>query len=116
MKILAIDTSTDETSAAVTEHTKIISNVIWSQASLHAKWGGVVPSLAQRAHEERIDWVVKRALRRSLLSFDNLDAIAATSGPGLAMALRVGVEKAKVLAKKWDKPLIAVNPVCYDTY
>ena len=63
MKTLAIDTSCDETSVAVTENTKVLSNIIWSQASLHAKWGGVVPSIAKREHEERIDWVIAKAVQ-----------------------------------------------------
>lgn len=104
MKILAIDTATDETAAAVTEGTRIISNVIWSQASLHAKWGGVVPSLAQRAHEERIDWVIEKSIK-----YQDLDAIAVTAGPGLAITLGVGIDRAKRLAKKFNKPVIAVN-------
>jgi N6-L-threonylcarbamoyladenine synthase len=111
MKILAIDTATDETSAAVAQGTKVLSSVIWSQASLHAKWGGVVPSLAQREHEKRIDWVVEKAIQKSKIKAQNLDAIAVTAGPGLAIALGVGVEKAKRLAKQYNKPLIAVNHI-----
>ncbi|HKC04460.1 MAG TPA: tRNA (adenosine(37)-N6)-threonylcarbamoyltransferase complex transferase subunit TsaD [Patescibacteria group bacterium] len=108
MKILSIDTSCDETAAAVTEDTKILSNIIWSQASAHAKFGGVMPSLAQRMHEERIDFVVKKALGKFDIS-KNIDAIAVTVGPGLSIALRVGVNKAKELALKYKKRLIAVN-------
>lgn len=110
MKILSIDTSCDETAAAVTDDTKILSNIIWSQASLHAKFGGVMPSLAQRMHEERIDFVVKRALGTGDLALD-IDAIAVTVGPGLSIALGVGIAKAKELAKKYNKPLIAINHV-----
>lgn len=109
MKILSIDTSCDETAVAVTEGTKILSNIIWSQASAHAKFGGVMPSLAQRMHEERIDWVVERAINNSQLTINNLSAIAVTVGPGLSIALGVGVNKAKELAKKHNKKLIAVN-------
>lgn len=109
MKILAIDTSCDETAAAVVDDTNIFSNVIWSQASLHAKFGGVMPSLARRMHEERIDWVVARAIKNSAVSFDKLDAIAVTIGPGLSIALGVGINKAKELAIKYSKKLIAVN-------
>src|SRR5258706_9323360 len=98
MKILSIDTSCDETAAAVTEGTKILSNIIWSQASAHAKFGGVMPSLAQRMHEERIDFVVNRAIKNSKLKIENLDCIAVTVGPGLSIALGVGVNKAKELA------------------
>ena len=119
MKILAIDTSCDETSVAVTEGTRVLSNIIWSQASLHAKWGGVVPSLAQREHEKRIDWVVEKALKKAfsgLRSTDyglqkNIDAVAVTVGPGLAIALGVGINKAKELAKKYKLPIILINHV-----
>jgi N6-L-threonylcarbamoyladenine synthase len=110
MRILAIDTSCDETAAAVTENTKILSNIIWSQASLHAKFGGVMPSLAQRMHEERIDFVVKKALGTRNWALD-IDCIAVTVGPGLAIALGVGIDRAKKLAKKYHKPLIPVNHV-----
>jgi N6-L-threonylcarbamoyladenine synthase len=109
MKILAIDTSCDETAAAVTEDTKILSNIVWSQASAHAKFGGVMPSLAQRMHEERIDWVIERAINNSQLTINNLDAIAVTIGPGLSIALGVGIDRAKKLALKYNKKLIAVN-------
>jgi N6-L-threonylcarbamoyladenine synthase len=109
MRILSIDTSCDETAAAVTEGTKILSNVIWSQASAHAKFGGVMPSLAQRMHEERIDWVIDKAVRKSKIKLQDLDAIAVTVGPGLSIALGVGIDRAKKLAGKYDKKLIAVN-------
>ncbi len=107
VKILSIDTSCDETAVAVTEDTKILSNVIWSQASAHAKFGGVMPSLAQRMHEERIDWVIDKALK--ILKTERLDVIAVTVGPGLSIALGVGIDRAKKLATKYDKKLIAVN-------
>lgn len=120
MKILSIDTSCDETAAAVTDGVKILSNVLWSQASLHASYGGVYPSLAKRAHEERIGWVVEKALKtaspKSLstsyqLLDTKIDAIAVTVGPGLAIALEVGISKAKELARKFNKPLITVNHI-----
>jgi N6-L-threonylcarbamoyladenine synthase len=109
MKILAIDTSCDETAAAVTDGTKILSNVIWSQASAHAKFGGVMPSLAQRMHEERIDFVINKALITSRYSLSTIDAIAITVGPGLSIALGVGIDRAKKLAIKYNKKIIAVN-------
>ena len=109
MRILSIDTSCDETAAAVTEDTKILSNVIWSQASAHAKFGGVMPSLAQRIHEQRIDWVIDRCIRGSRLTINKIDAIAVTIGPGLSIALGVGINRAKKLAIKYGKKLIAVN-------
>ncbi len=111
MKILAIDTSCDETAAAVTEDLKVLSNIIWSQASAHAKFGGVMPSLAQRMHKERIDWVIESAINKSKCTINNLDAIAVTVGPGLSIALGVGVDKAKELAKRYNKPLIPINHV-----
>lgn len=109
MRILAIDTSCDETSAAVTQDLKVLSNVIWSQASAHAKFGGVMPSLAQRMHVERIDFVIQKALSSSKSPFSLIDAIAVTIGPGLSIALGVGINKAEEMAIKYNKKLIAVN-------
>jgi N6-L-threonylcarbamoyladenine synthase len=109
VKILSIDTSCDETAAAVTEGTKILSNVIWSQASAHAKFGGVMPSLAQRMHEERIDWVIDKTINNSQVTINNIGAVAVTIGPGLSIALGVGIDRAKRLAIKYNKKLIAVN-------
>ena len=107
MKILAIETSCDETCAAVIVDGKIVSNVVWSQIKLHEKWGGVVPSIAKRAHEEKIDGVVEQALEEAGIKKANF--VAVTVGPGLAIALEVGVLKAKELCRKWKVPLIAVN-------
>jgi len=119
MRILAIDTSCDETAAAIVEGRRVLSNVIYSQILIHKKWGGVVPSLAKRAHEERIDFVIDETIRKFLdpvrkfppffSSTQKLDAIAVTQGPGLAVALEVGIKKAKELAKQFNKKLIAVN-------
>lgn len=113
MQILAIDTSCDETSVAITSGRKVLSNVIYSQILLHKKWGGVVPSIAKRAHEERIDFVVEETFQKvgnkNLCSLQDIDYIAVTQGPGLAVALEVGIKKAKELAKKYQKKLISVN-------
>lgn len=109
MIILSIDTSCDETAAAVTSERKILSNVIYSQVLLHKKWGGVVPSLAKRAHEERIDNIIDRALKNAHISMKKIDAIAVTQGPGLAIALGVGIDKATELALQYKKPLIGIN-------
>ncbi|QQG41915.1 MAG: tRNA (adenosine(37)-N6)-threonylcarbamoyltransferase complex transferase subunit TsaD [Candidatus Woesebacteria bacterium] len=109
MTILSIDTSCDETACAITSDTKILSNIIWSQAKDHAKFGGVMPSLAQRMHEERIDFVTNKALVNSQQPLEKIDAIAVTVGPGLSIALGVGIKKAKELAIKHNKKLIAVN-------
>src|SRR3989338_8488821 len=111
--ILAIDTSCDETCAAVTQGRKVLSNVVASQINIHQKYGGAVPHLAKRAHQAKIEFVVKEATTRSLLADrqgdSSLDAIAVTVGPGLAPALEVGIDYAKKLALKWHKPLIAIN-------
>lgn len=109
IKILAIDTSADETSAAVTEGRKILSNVMFSQIPIHAQWGGIVPDKAKRAHEERISPVIDEALKKAGVTLDDIDAIAVTYGPGLAIALGVGIQKAKELAHKHNKKLIGVN-------
>ena len=109
MNILAIDTSTDETSVAVTNGTAVLSNVISTQIRYHKKFGGVVPMLAARLHQERIDSVVALALERSGLDMSQVDAVAVTHGPGLALALQVGIGKAKQLAEDYGKPLYAVN-------
>lgn len=111
MKILAIDTSCDETAAAVTDGTNILSNIIWSQAAAHAKFGGVMPSLAKRMHEERIDFVINKALKTAHCTLFTVDCIAVTVGPGLSIALGVGIDKAKELANKYGKPLIPVNHI-----
>ena len=113
--ILSIDTSCDETSAAITSEDRIISNVVSSQVKLHQVWGGIVPDIARRAHQERIDKVIEKCFLNAnskiggRISWEKIDAIAVTYGPGLAIALEVGISKAKELAKKHNKPLIAVN-------
>ena len=152
--IFSIETSADETAAAVTSVRRVLSNVVYSQILLHKKWGGIFPSVAKRAHEERIDLVINETIlkyhknflsnelvssvlgertlvprsssesegsyRRSLTQtsipenfsdiFSNkIDFIAVTQGPGLAVALEVGIQKAKELAKKYNKKVIAVN-------
>jgi len=107
--ILAIDTSCDETSVAVVEGRRVLSHVEYSQIAMHVKWGGVVPSIARRAHEERIDWVVEKALTKAKLDLQRIDCIAVTYGPGLAIALEVGIKKAKEISQSIKKPIIAVN-------
>lgn len=109
MKILAIDTSCDETSVAVTDGVGVLANIISSQVELHREWGGVVPGIAKRAHQERLNPCVNAALREASTSISKVDAIAVTCGPGLAVALEVGIAKAKELSQKHQKPLIAVN-------
>ena len=109
MKILSIDTSADETSVAVTEGRRILSNKRYSQILAHAQWGGIVPSIAKRAHIERIDHVVENALKGARLIIDEIDYIAVTYGPGLAVALEVGIAKAKELSKQFNKKIIPIN-------
>lgn len=107
--ILAIDTSCDDTSAAVTSGTTILSNVIASQTQLHKEYGGVFPTVAKQAHKENITPVIAVALKRAKVSIKDISAIAVTQGPGLAPALEIGIDTARELAKKYNKPLIAIN-------
>jgi N6-L-threonylcarbamoyladenine synthase len=107
--ILAIDTSCDETSVAVTQGRRVISNVLASQVESHRKYGGVYPTEAKRAHQEKIDPVTIEAMKRSRFDWPDIDAIAVTYGPGLAPALEVGIRKAKELCLQFKKPLIAVK-------
>ncbi len=109
IKILAIDTSLDETSVAVTRNEWVLSNVISSQVDLHRKWGGVVPTIAKRAHEENIDQAVQESLLRARTKLSQLDFIAVTQGPGQPIALEVGIKKAKELSERIGKPLIPIN-------
>ncbi|MBN1618520.1 tRNA (adenosine(37)-N6)-threonylcarbamoyltransferase complex transferase subunit TsaD [Candidatus Dojkabacteria bacterium] len=109
MNILAIDTSCDETSVAVLKNDRVISNTISSQIELHKKWGGVVPTIAKRAHQEKIDKVTEEALKKARLDINNIDAIAVTYGPGLAIALEVGIKKAQKLAIDNGISLIPIN-------
>jgi N6-L-threonylcarbamoyladenine synthase len=111
MKILSIETSCDDTCAAVTENDRILSNVVSSQTNLHAKWGGVVPDIAKRAHQANIGPVIQTALKRAATAMKEIDVIAVTIGPGLAPALGVGVSVAKELALKYGTKLIAVNHI-----
>src|ERR1700681_3855003 len=108
--ILGIESSCDETAAAVVRSgEQVISNVVASQITLHQPYGGVVPELASREHLRAIVPVVRQALAEARQSFNSVDAIAVTQGPGLAGALMVGISYAKALAFALDKPLIAVN-------
>lgn len=106
--ILAIESSCDETSASVVRNGKVLNNIIASQA-VHQKYGGVVPELASRAHQQNIVMVVKEAMDQARIAPSDLDAIAFTRGPGLMGALLVGVSFAKGLSVGLNKPLIEVN-------
>jgi len=111
MKILAIETSCDDTCAAVLDNDRILSNIISSQVDLHQKWGGVVPDIAKRAHMERIEPVISEALKRAKVKIEEIEVIGVSLGPGLAIALGIGVNKAKELAIKYNKKLVAVNHI-----
>jgi N6-L-threonylcarbamoyladenine synthase len=108
--VLAIETSCDETAAAVVaDGTTVLSSVVSSQVDLHARYGGVVPEIASRAHVELLTPAVAQALVESGLEGHQLDAVAATVGPGLAGALLVGISAAKAYALAWKLPFIGVN-------
>jgi N6-L-threonylcarbamoyladenine synthase len=112
--ILSIETSLDDTCAAVTRGRNILSNIVSSQTSYHAEWGGTVPDIAKRLHQEWLPKVVDLALRKAGLSrhqanTPKLDAIAVTIGPGLAPSLEQGITYARELANKRNLPVIAVN-------
>eukprot|EP01037_Dinobryon_pediforme_P014580 gene14580-14704_t len=114
MEVLGIETSCDETAAAVVQDEKnlevrILSNIIHSQITEHEPYGGVVPEIAARAHLFYLQDIIKRALNESNTSFDDIDAIAVTAGPGLIGGILVGVMAAKALAMGLQKPFIAVN-------
>ncbi|RTK94162.1 tRNA (adenosine(37)-N6)-threonylcarbamoyltransferase complex transferase subunit TsaD [Candidatus Saccharibacteria bacterium] len=112
MKILGIETSCDETAAAVVEDGKrLLSNVVASSMDLHVQYGGVVPEIAARSHIEAITPVIEQALEQSSCSWDDIDAIAVTYGAGLGGCLLVGVMTARTLAITKKKPLYAINHV-----
>ena len=112
--ILGIESSCDETAASlITENDQgnpiVLSNVISSQIDVHKKFGGVVPELAARAHIEKIDWIVKKAIDDSGKKIEEIDAIASTAGPGLIVCLSVGLSFGKAFAASLNKPFLAIN-------
>ncbi len=122
MIILAIETSCDETAISILEASggfsrpkfKILSNIVASQIKIHRKWGGVVPNLAKREHLKNLPIVLKKVLREAKVSsskfqVSSIDVIAVTAGPGLEPALWTGINFAKELAEKWNKPIIGIN-------
>lgn len=114
MRILGIETSCDETAAAIVERDDsgkghILSNVVLSQIAEHEPYGGVVPEIAARAHVEALDRLVERALKDANVKLEDVDAIAATAGPGLIGGLIVGLMTAKAIAMAANKPFYAVN-------
>jgi N6-L-threonylcarbamoyladenine synthase len=115
MKILSIETSCDETAAAIIEMRDgapvLLANVVSSQADAHAKFGGVVPQLAARMHIENITPVLDATLTEANLTKDDIDLIAVTEGPGLIPALLIGVSAAKTLSLLWKKPLMGIHHI-----
>lgn len=112
IKILAIESSCDETSAAVVVNgRKVLSNVISSQIDIHTKFGGVVPEVASRKHIEAISIVVDKAMQEANIDFKDIDAVGVTYGPGLVGALLVGLQYAKGLSYALGKPLVGVNHI-----
>ena len=112
MKILGIDTSCDETAAAVVENGRVVlSNIIASQVKDHQEYGGIVPELASRKHIEAINYIINRSLDEANITFDDIDAVAVTNRPGLIGALLVGVAAAKSLAYSHNLPLLGINHI-----
>ncbi|MBQ9156181.1 MAG: tRNA (adenosine(37)-N6)-threonylcarbamoyltransferase complex transferase subunit TsaD [Eubacterium sp.] len=112
IKILAIETSCDETAAAVVKNGReVLSNIIYSQIKVHTVFGGVVPEIASRKHMEKINPVIDAALSEAGLSLEDIDAVAVTYGPGLVGALLVGVAQAKAIAYAAGKPLVGVHHI-----
>jgi len=114
LTFLGIETSCDETAASIVrenynENGEILSNIVSSQIDEHKEFGGVVPEIAARAHVEKIDFIINKALEESKTNINDIDGIAATAGPGLIVCLTVGLSAAKAIAASLGKPLIAVN-------
>jgi N6-L-threonylcarbamoyladenine synthase len=114
LTFLGIETSCDETAASVVQEKtnstgKILSNIVSSQIEEHKEFGGVVPEIAARAHVEKIDWIIKKAVKESGVDMKDLDGIAATAGPGLIVCLTVGLNIGKAIAGSLKKPFVAVN-------
>lgn len=110
MNVLGIETSCDETAAAVVrDGCEVLSNAVLSQIAKHAPYGGVVPEIAARSHVEYLPGVIEKALSDAELDWGDIDSVAVTYGPGLASSLLVGMSAAKALAQRLEKPLIAIN-------
>ncbi len=114
LTFLGIETSCDETAASIVRensegNVEILSNIVSSQTKEHKEFGGVVPEIAARAHIEKIDFIIKKAIEKSKINIKNIDGIASTAGPGLIVCLTVGLSTAKAIAASLKKPLIAVN-------
>lgn len=117
VKILAIETSCDETACAVVEDGKnLLSNIVSSQVNVHSLYGGVVPEVASRIHVENISAVIAEAVKQAHVTMDDIDAVAYTQGPGLIGSLHVGVQAAKTIAWAYDKPLIPLHHITGHIY
>lgn len=114
--ILALESSCDETSIAITKDGKLLSNVVATQIKMHQQFGGVMPEVASRLHCENILFVLDEALREANISLEEIDAFAFTRGPGLIGALHVGMQMAKTLAMLYEKPLIPVHHLAGHIY
>ncbi|MBO9131417.1 tRNA (adenosine(37)-N6)-threonylcarbamoyltransferase complex transferase subunit TsaD [Bacillus sp. 165] len=115
--VLGIETSCDETAVAIIKDgTEILSNVVASQIESHKRFGGVVPEIASRHHVEQITIVLEEAMKQAEITFDDIDAIAVTEGPGLVGALLIGVNAAKALAFAHDIPLVPVHHIAGHIY
>lgn len=112
MKILAIESSCDETAVAIVENgKKVLSNVVFTQIDIHTKYGGVVPEIASRHHIEKITYVIDQAMKEANLTFKDIDKIAVTANPGLVGSLMVGINAAKTLGLAYNKEVIMVNHI-----
>ena len=115
-KILAIESSCDETAVAIIENGKLLSNIVSTQIEVHRKYGGVMPEIASRLHAENISVVLNEALETANVKLEDIDAFAVTRGPGLIGALHVGLQAAKTLAMLYKKPLIPVHHLAGHIY
>ena len=115
-KILAIESSCDETAVSIIENGNLLANIISTQVEVHAKYGGVMPEVASRLHCENIGVVIKEALEKANTKLEDIDAFAVTRGPGLIGALHVGLQAAKTLAMLYKKPLIPVHHLAGHIY
>ena len=115
-KILAIESSCDETAAAVIDNGNLLSNVVSTQIEVHRKYGGVMPEIASRLHAENISIVTKEAMETANIKFEDLDAVAVTRGPGLIGALHVGLQAAKTISMLYKIPLIPVHHLAGHIY
>lgn len=115
-RILAIESSCDETAASVISDGQLLSNIVSTQIDVHRKYGGVMPEIASRLHAENISIVIKEAMETAKLSFEDLDAVAVTRGPGLIGALHVGLQAAKTIAMLYKIPLIPVHHLAGHIY